>query len=146
MKSPEQFGGNAQEQISDPETLLFLKKVDSLKYLHMMNQFCLPAIAEDMKNMLLYKRPEGTLIDIVTPKLDETKVVWQKLLDEGKLPAETRIALDDFSIQSDLLLKQMEAVNESQDMSEQERENIQNTARSVMEAMNQILKLRPEEV
>lgn len=127
------------ETIENPDLLSFRKDAESLKFLYLMNKMCLPAIAEDFQEAVLELRDGKILQEILVPLFSDIKSRWDQLIIEGKLSKDTVEDANQFANLSDDLVQQMKSVNSSTQMTEEDREKMQDTVRAVINVIDKII-------
>ena len=135
---------NKVEKASDSEAIEFLKKLGQLRFSYLTNQICLKRQAEDLQNTLFFPYDGKRFVEIVEPFISDAEMRWKKLIGENKLPHNTEEGLQNFSEQGFEFLRQIKAVKRDVVMTEQEKESIQATAKSLIETLDSLIALRPE--
>jgi len=136
---------NKVEKVADPEAIEFIKRLGQLRFSYLTNQICLKSLAEDLQETLLYPYDGKRFVEIVKPVINTTEAEWKKFIEDKKIPDHTVDGLRLFSERGKQFIEQIEGVKEDVAMTEQDRENIQAAARSIIEVLDELIALRPDE-
>lgn len=139
------FEANNQEKVTNPEGLAFLKRFERLKYLYLINTVTMYRSATNLQGSLNYKEDGKMRKDIITSRLRESIESWRKLIAGGLFPESTSSSLESFTKQTEIFIGKIQAVDLSREMSDVEKDDIQNTAKLLIGIMDEPLSFRPEE-
>jgi hypothetical protein len=135
---------NKVEPVIDPEAIEFIRKLGQLRFSYLTNKICLKGSAENLQETLFYLYDGKLFIDIIKPFIDTAEVEWKKLIEDKKLPDGTTNDLKLFSERCSQFIQQIGGVKKDVAMTEQEREEIQTTARSIIQILDRLIALRPD--